>query len=70
MSLQYGVIVFVVFCTCVVDFLCDVDPLPVGEASVHRCSRGRSQRRVERVDVEAHVDRSLFSVQEGKKVKL
>lgn len=54
--------IFVWICTCVVDFLRDVDPLPVGQASVHRRSCGRSQRRVEGVDVETQVDRSLFSV--------
>jgi len=53
---------FVVICTRVVDFLCDVDSFPVGQTAVHRCSRGRRQRRVECVDVEAQVDRALFSV--------
>lgn len=44
------------------DFLCDVDSLPVGQTSVHWCSRGWSQRRVKRIDVEAQVDWPLFSV--------
>ena len=50
------------------DFLCDVDSLPVGQTSVDWRSSGRSQRRVERVDVKAQVNRSLFSVREDKKV--
>lgn len=49
-----------VLCTCVVDLLGDVDPLPVGQTSVHWRPCGRSQRRVERIDVEAQVDRPLF----------
>lgn len=44
------------------DFLCDVDSLPVGQTSVHWSSRGRSQRWVECIDVKAQVDRTLFSV--------
>lgn len=50
------------------NFLCDVDPLPVGQTSVHWRSCGGSQRRVECINVEAQMDRSLFSVQEGEKV--
>lgn len=50
------------------DFLCDVDSLPVGQTSVHWRSCGWSQRRVECIDVKAQVDRSLFSVPEGEKV--
>ena len=49
------------------DFLRDVDSLPVGQTSIHWRSCGRRQRRVKRIDVKAQVDRSLFSVQEGEK---
>lgn len=51
------------------DFLCDVDSLPVGQTSIHWCPCGWGQRRVECVDVKAQMDRSLFSVQEGERVK-
>lgn len=61
---------FVVICTCVVYFLCDIDSLPVGQTSIDWCSCGRGQRRVKGIDVKAHVDRSLFSVQDGNKVKI
>lgn len=47
--------------TCVVDFLCEVDSLPVGQTTVDGRSRGRSQRGVECIDVEAQVDRPLCS---------
>ncbi len=70
MSLCDDETIFVVISTCVMDLLCDVDSLPVGQASVHRRSCRRSQRRVERINVKAHVDRSLFSVIEGKKFSL
>lgn len=56
-------------CTCVMDFLCDVDPLPVGQTSVHWCSCGWSQRRVECIDVKAQVDRPLFPVWRWESVK-
>lgn len=49
------------------DFLCDVDALPVRQPAVDRRSRGWSQRRVERVDVKAQVDRPLFPISDGGK---
>lgn len=50
------------------DLLCDVDSLPVGQTSVDWRPRGRSQGRVERVDVEAQVDWTLLSVGHGERV--
>lgn len=52
----------VVICTCVMNFLCDVDSLSVGQTSIYWCSCGGSQRRVECIDVKAQVYWSLFSV--------
>lgn len=51
--------------TCVVDLLCEVDSLPVGQPPVDGRPRGWSQRRVESVDVEAQVDRPLLPVWDG-----
>lgn len=66
-----AVITCVVICTCVMDFLCDVDSLPVGQTSVNWRSGGWSQRRVECIDVKAQVDRSLLSVgKKGEEVKM
>ena len=45
--------------TCVVDFLCDVDALSVGQAAIDRRPRGRRQGRVEGVDVEAQMEGPL-----------
>lgn len=53
--------------TCVVDFLCDVDSLSVGQTPVDRRSRGWSQRGVECIDVEAQVDGPLSSIPDGGK---
>lgn len=50
--------------TCVMDFLCDVDSLSVGQAPVHRRARSWSQGGVERVNVEAQVDGPLLPVRE------
>lgn len=59
--------IYVLVCTCVMNFLCDVDPLPVRQTSIDWRSCGRSQRWVECIDVKAQMDRPLFSVQECEK---
>lgn len=50
--------------TCVMDLLCDVNPLSVGQSSVHRSPCSRSETGVERVDIEAQVDGPLLPVRE------
>lgn len=42
--------------TCVMNLLCDVDSLSVGQSSVHRSSCSWSECGIEGIDVEAQVD--------------
>lgn len=51
--------------TCVVNLLCDVDPLPVCQSAVDWGSCGWSQRWVKGVDVETQVNGPLLPVAQG-----
>lgn len=70
MLIQLCICCHLFICTCVMYFLCDIDSLPVGQTSIDWCSCGRGQSWVEGINVKAQVDRSLFSVQDGNKVKI
>lgn len=55
--------------TCVVNLLCDVDPLPVCQPAVDWCPCGWSQRWVEGIDVVAQVNGPLLPVTQGENNK-